>query len=476
MKIDRLLLLGIMVGGVTMYLSCRKTDNRSENRVINNSDTNFFDSHQATNPIIQAIIRFMKNANSEHNFTGHIVKEMGIPYWDKSILYYLPQSVSGRTASDTSYVAYIPIVQNGQNYVDGQLTVKVTPTDTTFNFLSDRQYDEFGFQPNADSLLNGLKIFCLFAKHEKNVFGHTKFTILDNRIFKGQTTVGIDSTKSYMVELDTINSSARPGSSSAPPPLPNSSCILVNEMIASGYSVTYSQVGAVCVISSYTLGGEFSGGGGGGGTGGWTPDPGASIPPEPIDSLLAKYSRLANIYRDSLSALCESEHKERFFNIVNYNNQLDTFRVLTSTSDEEVIPNYYMIGGRILKAEWHYHEKYSDGTPGSWPSGGDVVKLFDKPVGHVMIIDTYDTRYALVVENANMMIIWEHIFGNGPQKFPYKVRDAVLADPRSSSTTSSIYVNMTREKILAALGNSSACGIGLYQASSANGTTFTKVN
>ena len=115
-------------------------------------------------------------------------------------------------------------------------------------------------------------------------------------------------------------------------------------------------------------------------------------------------------------------------------------------------------------------------TPGSWPSGGDVVKLFDKPVGHVMIIDTYDARYALVVENANMMSIWKNIFGNGPQKFPYRVRDAVYADPRSSSTTSSIYVDMTKEKILAALGSSSASGIGLYQASSANRTTFTKVN
>jgi hypothetical protein len=210
---------------------------------------------------------------------------------------------------------------------------------------------------------------------------------------------------------------------------------------------------------------------------GWTPIPDPPPPPaaEPIDTLLKKYSELVNRYRDSLGNLCESEHKERFFNIVHNNSQLDTFRVLTGLSDDEVKPNYYMIGGRVLKGSWHYHPKYSDGTPGSWPSGGDVAQLYDKSENFIMIIDTEGERYALVVENKSKMDSWKNIFGNGPKLITDKVYNSVLADPRAYSTGSD-YVTMTKEKIMAALGNSNVSGIGLYQASSGSGTIYTKIN
>jgi hypothetical protein len=246
--------------------------------------------------------------------------------------------------------------------------------------------------------------------------------------------------------------------------------------------------------------GGTSGGGGGGGAGstppespcptattgnrgsiyeycdpGWTPVPSDNPPPpEPIDSALKKAAELANKYRDSLGAICERDSIEIFFNIVFSNNQYDTFAIIKSKSSMEVKPNYY-IGSRVRKAEWHYHPKYSDNTPGSWPSGSDVATLYDKTNGHIMIVDTYDARYALVVEDATKMAAWKNIFGNGPKLFPERVRDSASSDPRnwSSGTT---YVTMTKEKLLACLGMSSVCGIGLYQSSLANGTSFTKIN
>jgi hypothetical protein len=64
--------------------------------------------------------------------------------------------------------------------------------------------------------------------------------------------------------------------------------------------------------------------------------------------------------------------------------------------------------------------------------------------------------------------------GNGPDILPDQVYQAVLNDQRAYTTGGS-YLEMTKEKILAALGSSAKCGIGLYQ-TSPGGTKFTKVN
>ena len=75
-----------------------------------------------------------------------------------------------------------------------------------------------------------------------------------------------------------------------------------------------------------------------------------------------------------------------------------------------------------------------------------------------MIVDTCDARYALLVENTATMTQWKNIFGNGPNMLPKKVFNSVMSDPRVYSS-GSINVNMTKEKILVALGSSSSCGI-----------------
>lgn len=79
------------------------------------------------------------------------------------------------------------------------------------------------------------------------------------------------------------------------------------------------------------------------------------------------------------------------------------------------------------------------------------------------------------MENKVKMKAWEKIFGNGSKIFPDKVFTAIANDTRFSSVGPD-FVQLTKEKLVAALGNSNTCGIGLYQASSSTGTTFIKIN
>lgn len=510
---------------LVIFLSCRKIDYTSKEETMK-PGLRFFDTHQSTDPGLNAIAALLKKENEKYNFIGSITSTVGYPYWEKTISIKRRNGSARGATDDSAEYYYIPFVRDSQNYVNSSLVVKVGAADTSVRWLSDWQYADYGFDTTNANEPNAKKAFMTLANLERSAFGHNKFLVKDGRIF------GYPDTQRLKVTVDLPESQNRETNARNTEEVivicqrvsvcvtagPSQSTRGLNDPVSSGCGALYSAL--YCNVYMFYGGGGSNGSGwttigsgyvpdtgGSGGTGlplgyieGWSPPPNPcgsntqrggsvqvcesswvvidNVPPsqsEPIDTLLKRYATFANRYRDSLSNLCETDSTERFYNIVELNSQLDTFRVLKSTSGEEINPNYNMTGGRILKGEWHYHSKYADGTSGSWPSGGDVAKLFDKHTGHVMIVDTYDARYALVVENDSLMNVWKAIPGNGPAVLPGKVRNAVLADPRSYST-GSVYVEMTKEKISEALGNFSSCGIGLYKASAANATTFIKQN
>jgi hypothetical protein len=478
----------------------------------NEIETKFFTSRQSSEPLVQSVTKFVKGQNNKYQFVENLEKQIGFPYWDKTLVFAGPGTSGRETTGDSIDYCVIPFVRDTENFVNACLIIRTTFSDTTFRILCNWQYQEYSFDTSStgQNQWNALDVFHMFATLELSVFARNEFIITDGRIFGHDT--------GYHPRVIMLQNTGRGLQSSRSSTLqPITYCNLFEECGLCAFRSGSNEGGDRCCNPQYhnvctTIwvetgnGGGGTGGGSGGGTGGgsesgsgwvppvcpggnasrsaviqcipgWVPGDGGNPPPpsEPIDSLLKKAAELSNIYRGSLSALCEADTSERFFNIVYHNFCYDTFRVIKSHSSEEVNPNYYMTQGRILKAEWHYHLKYDPNTSGSWPSGGDVAKLFDKHYGHVMIIDTYDARYALVVENENQMNIWKNIFGNGPAILPERIYNSVTSDSRVNSSGAT-YVNMTKEKLLAALGSSSTCGIGVYEASSSHSTTFNKVN
>lgn len=267
-----------------MKLSCRKFDSIDKTQLDNAALTErFFNAHKSNNPLTQQIASYFLRQNSKTGIATKIASNYGIAYWDKTLLFQSGNKPNGRSSSDSScLVAYIPLLSNTDTTVNAQITVKLTTTDTVFEVLTSHEYAKFGFLPTDSSKLNGLKIFTMFANHDKNIFGYKKFKILDNRILEGQTTFTVNMNKSYIVELDTTTSivSGRTYSLASPTPLPHSSCLMVKEFENAGYLVNYTTVGGVCVISSYGFNDDFTGdnGGSGGGGGGGSNTSGV-IPP-----------------------------------------------------------------------------------------------------------------------------------------------------------------------------------------------------
>lgn len=468
MKINKMrFLFWLIASTVIIYVSCRKTDNPLPAETKQNAEDRFFNSGSASHPVIQTLTEFMKRKNDSSPFVERTVGQIGYPYWDKAVIITVPVA-SGRGNADSAHVVYVPFVRDSENFVNASLAARLDPADTIIRYLSDWQYRHL--PNNPVSLLDSAEKHALFFMAMDNlVFGRKDFMITDSMLFR---------TGAYRAAGVHINVySETPGLNdvmAAPVPVCVNAALSLTQCNTCPGNVSVTQ----CWSEYYGVGtptAEPAGGGGSGGGGGWAPLGGAAPPQtEPIDSLLKKAAMLANKYRDSLSALCESDSVERFFNIVLSNNIYDTFGVIKGVKGNEIKPNYN-VGSLIRKGEWHYHHKYKDGTSGSWPSGADVSSLRGRSNGHTMIVDTYDARYALVVENATQFTAWQSISGNGPSKFPRRVIDSVTADPRVWASGAT-YVLMTKEKLIACLGSSNSSGIGLYQAGSTNGTSFIKVN
>ncbi len=531
--------LWMMAAGV-VWIGCRKMDQGIGNQItMSANETNFFSDRKSDDPYVQSLADYVARNNSKYKFVDKVTRQIGYPYWDKAVRVESKPNAGGlsETNPDSVNITYIPFVRENENFVNASLIIKTTPTDTFFRYLQDWEYRNFNGDSTSMSW-HADDVFKVFATLDRFVFNRTQFRIIDTSLFAPQVKDYILASGNNLSQADVVynlepsaggqlsevlapfelcysnsvciamsttrNSLTETSLPSCPPGygmVTFTECVIIMAEVETGgggYGGTSGTGGAGSGSSGPILGG----GSGSSGGGGWIPPPPNCTPPilaedvtnppppcppgwtptgggfptvEPIDSLLFKAATLSNKYRDSLSAIAEADSVEIFFNIVSdTSNVYDTFRVIKSKSSEEVIPNY-AIGNRNRKGDWHYHIKYNDSTYGSWPSGGDVVKIYDKPKGYVMIVDTYNARYALVVEDPTKMASFKMIMGNGPNTLPKRIWDAVLTDPRAYSS-GSVYVDMTRDKLLSVLNPSSNCGIGLYVASSSHGTSFIKVN
>ncbi len=435
--------------------SCKKIDSYPESKIENDNPNDFFSLHLSDDTTINKIISSLKRKNANKNFVNEVTKKLGIPFWNKALLYTTKNNNSrynnSRSLNDSNtLIGYIPIVQNSQIYVSGQLTVKVTTTDTTFGFIANTDYKKYGFEGNADSLLNGIKIFALFSRHEKNIFGYTKFNILDNRILKGLNGIIIDSSKQYMLQLepDNLSNNRLRSFASIAPPMPSSSCIIVNNYVSAGFNVTYNQIGTTCVITSFGTGSDGtsedgfpianSGGGGSSGSSGsdsnnigngllgWVHNGPPPIPLKinPCDTL-NKYAQGAD-FQAMLTDL-RNQVPSRKENIYIFNNTL----IPSSASNPIHLTNgfdnqfqVYPQNENEFKNSWGwFHNHFADSDSASLIfSAGDLNLLAEQIVRdsayfkvnykHFMVgvVSDSNTQYIIMVEDLEKFASWANLF------------------------------------------------------------------
>ncbi|GEM_PF-2034408 len=184
----------ILVSGSILIQGCRKIDRQVEENTISETENKFFNEHRSDDPLVQAINIYFKTFNSKHQFVGKTVNQIGFPYWDKSITFAKTDenSVGRGNSEDSVSVTYIPFVRDSQQFVNASLLVRTTPSDTSFQYLCNWQYAEFGFDTTQTGW-NARNVFHVFALLDKNVFGRTKFRITDENLLTEDQNSYLDS-------------------------------------------------------------------------------------------------------------------------------------------------------------------------------------------------------------------------------------------------------------------------------------------
>lgn len=162
--------------------ACRKVDQQRDRPSINLANQ-FFEIPANTNPLIRSIADKMKRQNDDVKYVNDIVKKIGIPIWNKSMIVSSSGVDNGRSNiinSDSIDYSYIPFGLD--SVIKATLIVRTTPADTLFRLLNDWEYKLGGFDTSNGEQWNANDVFHLFAKFEKEVYGHKALKILDRRL------------------------------------------------------------------------------------------------------------------------------------------------------------------------------------------------------------------------------------------------------------------------------------------------------
>ncbi|HUC80607.1 MAG TPA: hypothetical protein VMR70_06800, partial [Flavisolibacter sp.] len=185
MKLSKFFITVLMITGLLVYISCRKADTQSHEKVKTETiEDKFFNSHRTTDPTEKALVDFLERQNNKLHFVEKTVKQIGYPRWDKALaVKNNSANKRGRSSNqDSVNIFYIPFVRDSQNFVNASLIIKTQATDTSFTYLCDWQYQN---KPHGSPAESGSaeKHALLFMVLDNRMFGYTEFNLTDTSLF-----------------------------------------------------------------------------------------------------------------------------------------------------------------------------------------------------------------------------------------------------------------------------------------------------
>jgi hypothetical protein len=166
------------------HTSCNKNDTYTsvQYKVYSEIENKFFNSNESKENSVISAMNIIKRINDKHEIVEDIVTKIGYPIWNKALVF---SNSSYRTETITEYdsvnIISIPFARDSQNYVNASLLFKMTSTDTSFQYILDWQYIDFGFTENPNEI-NAKDVFNLFMRHNFNVFNSKNFQVTDGRL------------------------------------------------------------------------------------------------------------------------------------------------------------------------------------------------------------------------------------------------------------------------------------------------------
>ena len=213
--------------------------------------------------------------------------------------------------------------------------------------------------------------------------------------------------------------------------------------------------------------------------GGWTPIPiddepggGGSTPPEPIDSMLARYSRAIKPRTDSLLAKSLLHNWEHSMIIVKNGDSIYLKNEKTSQDSLSTEVDFTLSPNEIILGYIHCHSSSSSNVNDrSAPSGSDVKYLRERMVTNfVQMTECGNAGYALVIEDP----IKAKTFLDSLTR--YDLDDQLTTSATNVSGWFSNWQNATQVALINLLGSAASHGIGFYKSTDALRENWIKLN
>ncbi len=190
MKISNLTVTILFLLTIFYFSSCRKPDlvQIPETSIKTQiGDDRFFNVPLTASPEAKAIAEAIKKQDGKFHFLSSVITKAGYPVWDKAkIINLTNKTITGRSSSDSSggELVYIPFALDSQRQTNAVLAVRLNNPDTTYRMLYASRYKTFGYDTTDHTKWNARDVFHLFSTFDYTVFGHTKFLIKDDSLFK----------------------------------------------------------------------------------------------------------------------------------------------------------------------------------------------------------------------------------------------------------------------------------------------------
>lgn len=514
MKGNRLLVFGFLLAALAAYAACRKIDIPEGNEkelTPERKQLKFYNSHPSSDPHVKALNAYLQRQNVQSDFVEKTIERVGYPIWAKTQI-SKTGDLSGRSMEDSVTYVYIPFSRENENIVNASLIIRTTSSDTTTDWVCDWQYTD---KPRGSISLPGTaeNLAVFFMRFQHAIFGDSIFAITDSTLFSGWGTWGI---RERRAKIKSLSNGGRGNNQPVYECIDFYECGTPDWCYAHGgcdylncptYQCFLTESYCSCV--SNCSGGSGATGGGGSGTGGggsdtgggggtppppecqpvankgnnvtppgegcppgWNPPPPPPSPPEPIDSMLARYSRSINSTADSIFALSMANNYEEWgFPFVQKNGLVYPKRCTTIHNIQMVILDRYKDVGETIMGELHTHPDPSPNPLSrSAPSGDDLETLnINSRLNYTVFVECGNVRYALVIENVSLA---RAFLGINPTDV-LSNNQTIVAQQQPNWQNN--WQSATQVALAQLIGSSTSSGIGFY-ISDATKTNYTKIN
>ncbi len=185
------------------FFSCTKIEIKNDPSNLNEvTSSKFFNIPTNTDKLVLKVINEIKNRNNKKEFVTNFAINNGYPVWNKAILGKRNSNTNlnnfgGGNNPDT--LLFIPLVLENQSLVNGYILATMTDSiGLSFSLAKDyKAYPFYGDTTQLSANIFALRIMIM----ENQVFGNTKFTITDKRLFHEQSN-NYNDTSSYSLQIN----------------------------------------------------------------------------------------------------------------------------------------------------------------------------------------------------------------------------------------------------------------------------------